>query len=761
MPVMTEPKLISGNANRPLANAIARRMSMHRGMSVGLVDARVERFNDQEIFVEVYENVRGEDMFIIQPTSNPANDNLMELLIISDALRRSSAARITAVIPYFGYARQDRKTGSRTPISAKLVANLLETAGANRVLSVDLHAGQIQGFFDIPTDNLYAAPVMSADIHARFAGRNLMVVSPDVGGVVRARALSKRLANAPLAIVDKRRERPGESEVMNIIGDVSGRFCILVDDIVDSGRTLQELSTLLRGRRGFGFRLAVSSGQELVTDTADYLQYALADARTTLIALLLETPRSVGRLRAGLRRAAENDVPVVILPVGHSPRGRTMVTAHSGALAGDAMGWQALCADTGAVRVSDIAEFADTIELFESGRRRRPGTRGIATVHDSGAERALCADLADELGVEFADIGPATAARLDALLDEGLSAANPLDVWGTGADARAVFGGCLQAMAEDPAVAVTALAVDLVTEFDADTSYPDAVLDAAAATDAPLAVLTSVGSAIDESTARRVRDAGIPVLEGARSGLAALGHLARWPQPLPTASHRVDPQRQRRWLARLATGGWDSVVALDLLADYAIPVTPSRTADDLTAALGAAAEIGYPVALKSRELAHKSDVGGVALGIADDAALAAAHRRLAAMLGPAVSVHAMADAGVEVSVGVVRDVNFGPLVVVAAGGTQVELLADRAVRCVPVDAAGARAALESLRIGPLLHGWRGTPAVDLDALTRVVVGFSELATELGEAIDAVEANPVIVSERGAVAVDALVVTRCD
>ena len=520
-------------------------------------------------------------------------------------------------------------------------------------------------------------------------------------------------------------------------------------------------STLLRGRRGFGFRLAVSSGQELVTDTADYLQYALADARTTLIALLLETPRSVGRLRAGLRRAAENDVPVVILPVGHSPRGRTMVTAHSGALAGDAMGWQALCADTGAVRVSDIAELADTIELFESGRRRRPGTRGIATVHDSGAERALCADLADDLGVEFADIGPATAARLDALLDEGLSAANPLDVWGTGADARAVFGGCLQAMAEDPAVAVTALAVDLVTEFDADTSYPDAVLDAAAATDAPLAVLTSVGSAIDESTARRVRDAGIPVLEGARSGLAALGHLARWPQPLPTASHRVDPQRQRRWLARLATGGWDSVVALDLLADYAIPVTPSRTADDLTAALGAAAEIGYPVALKSRELAHKSDVGGVVLGIADDAALAAAHRRLAAMLGPAVSVHAMADAGVEVSVGVVRDVNFGPLVVVAAGGTQVELLADRAVRCVPVDAAGARAALESLRIGPLLHGWRGTPAVDLDALTRVVVGFSELATELGEAIDAVEANPVIVSERGAVAVDALVVTRCD
>lgn len=233
-------KLISGNSNLPLANAVA------DYLEVPLTDTSVRRFADEEIFVEIHENVRGEDVFIIQPTSYPANDNLMELLIITDALRRASAKRITAVLPYFGYARQDRKPGPRTPISAKLVANLITTAGANRVLSIDLHAGQIQGFFDIPTDNLYGAPVMSADIQARFGGKNLMVVSPDVGGVVRARALAKRLDNAPLAIVDKRREKAGESEVMNIIGDVTGRFCILIDDMVDSAGTLCNAAAALK-----------------------------------------------------------------------------------------------------------------------------------------------------------------------------------------------------------------------------------------------------------------------------------------------------------------------------------------------------------------------------------------------------------------------------------------------------------------------------------------------------------------------------------
>ena len=233
-------KLMCGNSNRTLAKAVA------DYIDIPLTDASVKRFADDEIFVEIHENVRGEDVFILQSTSHPANDNLMELLIGIDALKRASAKRITAVIPYFGYARQDRKPGPRTPISAKLVANLITKAGADRVLSIDLHAGQIQGFFDIPTDNLYGAPVMSADIQARFGAHEIMIVSPDVGGVVRARSLAKRLDNAPLAIVDKRRERAGESEVMNIIGDVKGRFCILIDDIVDSGGTLCNAAEALK-----------------------------------------------------------------------------------------------------------------------------------------------------------------------------------------------------------------------------------------------------------------------------------------------------------------------------------------------------------------------------------------------------------------------------------------------------------------------------------------------------------------------------------
>jgi len=269
-------KILAGNSNAGLAEAIA------AYLGEPLTKCQVRRFADMEIFVEIQENVRGQDAFIIQSTSYPTNDHLMELLIMSDALRRASARRITAVIPYFGYARQDRKPGPRTPISAKLVANLITRAGADRVLTVDLHAGQIQGFFDIPTDNLYSAPVMVRDIKERMNLSNVMVVSPDVGGVVRARALAKRI-DAPLAIVDKRRERAGESEVMNIIGDVSGKSCILVDDIVDSGGTLCNAAEALlnKGARevyayithgvlsgGAVARIAASKLKELVlTDT--------------------------------------------------------------------------------------------------------------------------------------------------------------------------------------------------------------------------------------------------------------------------------------------------------------------------------------------------------------------------------------------------------------------------------------------------------------------------------------------------------------
>ena len=224
-------KIISGNSNKPLAEDIVKYLGME------ITDATVKRFADEEVFVEIHENMRGEDVFLIQPTSYPANDNIMELLVMLDAAKRASARRVTAVIPYFGYARQDRKPGPRTPISAKLLANIITAAGADRVLCLDLHAGQIQGFFDIPLDNLYAAPVFVKDIEEHYGKDNLVVVSPDVGGVVRARSLAKRI-NASLAIIDKRRERAGVSEVMNVIGEVEGKECIIVDDIVDSAGTL-------------------------------------------------------------------------------------------------------------------------------------------------------------------------------------------------------------------------------------------------------------------------------------------------------------------------------------------------------------------------------------------------------------------------------------------------------------------------------------------------------------------------------------------
>jgi len=279
-------KLVSGNSNPALAEAIG------SYLGTSLAKAIVRRFADNEIFVEIQENVRGADVFLIQSTSFPANDHLMELLIIMDALRRASARRITAVIPYFGYARQDRKVGPRTPISAKLVANLITRAGADRVMTLDLHAGQIQGFFDIPTDNLFAAPVMMRDIRQRFDLRKVIVVSPDVGGVVRARALAKRI-DTPLAIIDKRRERPGESEVANVIGQVNGGVCILVDDIIDSGGTLINAADALLERGaaevyayithgvlsgGAAVRVAKSNLKELVITDSILPTKAVTDA---------------------------------------------------------------------------------------------------------------------------------------------------------------------------------------------------------------------------------------------------------------------------------------------------------------------------------------------------------------------------------------------------------------------------------------------------------------------------------------------------
>jgi acetate---CoA ligase (ADP-forming) len=593
-------------------------------------------------------------------------------------------------------------------------------------------------------------------------------------------------------------------------------------------------SALLRTRRALGFTVAVSSGQELVTTAAQYAEYALSLPETRVLALVLEAIREPGRLRAVLATAGERRIPVVMLTAGRSAGGRALVSAHSGALATADGGWEALAAAYGVHRVADLAEMADTLELFAltgstsprpaslrpDDHSPRPASRpappypaplhpadpspaapppagpgpaaprpadahpthptptspihttapasptfraGIATVHDSGLERAHVADVADELGVPFAAISEATTARLAALLDPGLEPANPLDVWGTGSRAGEQLSGSLAALAGDPAVRAVALAVDLVHEFDGDQSYPLAVTETARRTSKPVVVLSNVPAAIDTGTAAALRASGIPVLEGTRTGLLALKHLldhAADPDP-PAPPPVPDQARQRRWTRAIAAGEAHGTRLEELLRDYGIAVARTRAADSISGTLAAAAEIGYPVVLKTGEpgIAHKSDAGGVLLGLRDPDALGAAYQDLAERLGRRVLVCETIPAGPELSLGLARDHELGPLLVVGAGGVLVELLGDRAVALPPVSPAGARRMLGTLRMSRLLAGLRGQPPADLDAVTAAITGLSQLAAELGDVLEALDINPLICGPAGAVAVDALAIPR--
>jgi acetate---CoA ligase (ADP-forming) len=541
-------------------------------------------------------------------------------------------------------------------------------------------------------------------------------------------------------------------------------------------------STMLRTRRAIGYSLAVSSGQELVTAAASYLDYALGLPETRVLALVLEAIREPGLLRRVLARAAERDIPVVLLTAGRSTNGRAMVTAHSGALAADDGGWEALARAYGVHRVGDLAELTDTVELFAIGRRgaRRSGRggqhgpspqTGIATVHDSGLERAHAADLAEDFGVPFAAIGDATRARLAEILDPGLTPANPLDVWGTGADTRGLFTDSLVTLAEDPSVDAVALAVDLVHELDGDESYRLAVLDAAAQTTKPLVVLGNLASAVDVDLAGQLRQHGVPVLEGLRTGMLALRHLLDHAAGSPAAvvpgpAAPPDPggpgaarSRRDRGTALLAAGITSGPPLLALLAEYGIATAPATAANDKAGVLDVAESIGYPVVLKTADpaIAHKSDVRGVILGIPGPAELARAYADLSARLGPPVLVCKNLPGGTELAVGIAPDPDLGPLIVVGAGGVLVELLADRAVALPPVDERTARQMIGELRVRKLLSGIRGAPPADLDAAARAVTSISALAVDLGDRLLALDVNPLICGPDGAVAVDALAV----
>jgi acyl-CoA synthetase (NDP forming) len=533
-------------------------------------------------------------------------------------------------------------------------------------------------------------------------------------------------------------------------------------------------SALLRADRRLGWTVAVSSGQELVTTTSSYVDYALSLPETEVVALLLETLWSPTSLRSSLARCAEAGVPVVTLAVGGSPGGRAMVAAHSGALAGDDATWEALCDAHGVLRVRDLDEMADTLELLAAGRRVRSRSArsdasarlpagGIATVHDSGAERALAADVAHEVGVGFATISERTHNALAVLLEPGLEPGNPLDVWGTGAGTKDLFAGCLLALADDDDVDAVALCVDLVPELDGDTAYPEALLDTWGHTTKPLCLVSNLPSALDRPAARRLRDAGIPVLEGTRTGLRALGHLlelARNGERHPPAPVEPDIARRDRWLHRLSLGPLDGAASLALVRDYGIAVPRHAAVSSAEHAIEAAESIGWPVVLKTDEpgIAHKSDASGVILGLDSPAALGRAYEELAGRLGSRAIVMSMAPAGPELALGIIRDPLLGPVVVVGAGGLLVELLADRAVALPPIDLAGAHRLVDGLAVRPVLDGVRGTPSSDVDAVAAGVVAVSQIAVELGGAITALDVNPLRCGPSGAIALDALVVS---
>ena len=551
-------------------------------------------------------------------------------------------------------------------------------------------------------------------------------------------------------------------------------------------------SAMLRVRRAIGYSLVVSSGQELVTTTPAYLDYALGLPETRVLGLVLEAIRDPAALHQVLARAAERSLPVVLLTAGNSASGRMMVAAHSGALAADDGGWEALARRYGIHRVSNLAEFSDSLEVFSIGRRVRPAAQavpgaGIATVHDSGLERAHAVDVADEVGVPFAAISETTRARLADILDPGLIPTNPLDVWGTGADTRSLFARSLLTLAEDPSVTAVALAVDMIRELDGDLSYPQAVLEAASQTTKPVVVLSNLPSAVDLEYATELRQQGVPVLEGMRTGLLALRHLldhaARSPAP-PGGAARTDAgdlaaapgpaapasltgpgallsSRRDRGVALLAASTADSTSLLALLREYGIATAAAQQTGDADGALAAAESIGYPVVLKTAEpaITHKSDAGGVVLGLPGPAELAAAYADLAARLGPRVLVCESVPAGTELALGIARDPGLGPLIVVGAGGVLVELLADRAVALPPVDEDTARQMISELRLARLLAGVRGAPPADLDAVVRSVTGLSQLAVDLGGELEALDVNPLICSPSGATAVDVLAITR--
>ncbi len=510
-------------------------------------------------------------------------------------------------------------------------------------------------------------------------------------------------------------------------------------------------SAMLHNRRGIRFNLVVSTGLEINTTMADYLTWALGLESTRVVSMFLETIRDPGVFRHALHLAEKSHIPVVALKVGASSRAREAVATHSEGIAGDDAVYEALFEAHGVHRVWTMEEMADTIELFSAGRGAT--APGLGAVHDSGGERALLIDTAHRVGVSLPDLAPVTSERIAAVLDPGLVAVNPIDAWGTGRDAEGVFVECLDALAEDPAIGALAFCVDLTAEEKPDYAYSNAAFAVAGRTEKPLVVMSNLSSAVDEFQAGRLRDAGVPVLEGTETGLLAIRHL------IDHGSRRRSPPLSGARITAVSDptpGLGGEASALRMLAAYGIPVPVLETVSDPDGLFAAAGRIGYPIVLKTASpVGHKTEAGGVVTGIVDETGLLAAFGEITTKLGPQVMVAEQVPPGVEVALGMVDDQQFGPVVLVSAGGRLIELLGDRVALLPPVDVPAALGALDRLRMRPLLDGFRGGPPAQIHKLADVVVRFSELAIDAAGQIAGIDVNPVIAGPERTVAVDAL------
>ena len=520
-------------------------------------------------------------------------------------------------------------------------------------------------------------------------------------------------------------------------------------------------SAMLHNNRGLRFNLVVSTGLELVTTMDQYLDYALGLESTRAVAMFMEGVRVPAAFRAALATAWARDVPVVAMKVGRASAAREMVSAHSGALAGEDGAFEALFAAHGVLRVESLDELCDTLELFVAGRRAGPG--GLAAIHDSGGERALLIDAAESSGVRLATISEQTSERLAEVLEPGLPAVNPLDAWGTGNRADEIFVESMHLLLNDPDTAALAFCVDLTTELIPEEGYTKVANEVFARTHKPVAVLSNMAAAVDRRDAAFVRGAGIPVLEGTWSGLAALRHLFEYRDhraQSPAQASPFDPDLVARWRGQLrSTPFLDEAGALALVGDFGIPTVVNARAGSIEAVIDRAGSIGWPVALRTAVwgVRHKTESGGVRLGLENEGELRAAYHELEERLGPEVLVQSMVPPGVELALGVVRDQQFGPMVMVAAGGVLVEILRDRRFALPPLDRQQAIAMLDRLAIRPLLDGVRGAPPANLSAVADALVRLGDLALDLGDALEALDVNPLIVGPAGCVAVDALVV----